>query len=147
MGICTRKAQPSDVKSIFDVRTAVTENHLSREEMRQMGITESVVAGMIAASGCAWVATDNDKVIGFSMILADEGCLFAAFVRPEYEGKGFGRRLVEHAEQELFKDHQTIWLETDKNSRAAQFYIQRGWHITRDISDTDVRLEKYRSVR
>ncbi len=68
MGICTRKAQPSDVKSIFDVRTAVTENHLSREEMRQMGITESVVAGMIAASGCAWVATDNDKVIGFSML-------------------------------------------------------------------------------
>ncbi|MFX4314114.1 N-acetyltransferase, partial [Enterobacter sp. 63] len=47
MTITTRTAQPSDVDSIFDVRTSVTENHLSREEMRLIGITESAVADMI----------------------------------------------------------------------------------------------------
>ncbi len=144
MKIQTRTAQLSDVESIFDVRTSVTENHLSREEMQQMGITESVVANMIEQSPCAWVATINDKVIGFSMILRDEGCLFAVFVLPEYEGRGAGRSLVKLAETEIFKHHEIAWLETDKNSRAAQFYRQIGWRSVKNPADSDIRLEKYR---
>lgn len=146
MSINIRTDQLSDVESIFDVRTSVIENHLSREEMRQMGITESVVADMIEDSLCAWVATENGKIIGFSMILPDEGCLFAAFVLPEYESRGVGRRLVMLAEQELFKHHEIAWLETDKNSRAAKFYIQLGWGNKTNINDTDIKLEKHRSV-
>lgn len=146
MNICIRAAQPSDVDGIFDVRTSVAENHLSREEMQRMGITESVVADMIEHNQCAWVATVNGQVIGFSMILPDEGCLFAAFVLPDYEGRGIGRSLVELAEHELFKHHETAWLETDKNSRAAQFYMQLGWGNNKNINGTDIRLEKYRNV-
>lgn len=114
--------------------------------MQQMGITESVVADMIEKSRCAWVATEDDKVIGFSMILPDEGCLFAAFVLPEYEGRGIGRRLVGLAEQELFKHHAIAWLETDKNSRAAKFYMQLGWVNKENVSESDIRLEKRRCV-
>lgn len=62
MGINIRPALVSDVGSIFDVRTSVIENHLSREEMRLMGITESVVADMILKNPCAWVAVDNEKL-------------------------------------------------------------------------------------
>lgn len=47
MNIRTRLALPSDIEGIFDVRTSVKENHLSREEMERMGITESVVTDMI----------------------------------------------------------------------------------------------------
>lgn len=129
---------------MFHVRISVIENHLSREEMRRIGITENVVADLIEKSRCAWVATDNEKIIGFSMILPDEGCLFAAFVLPEYEGRGIGRRLVEIAEKELFRHHEIAWLETDKQSRAAKFYIQLGWGNKIDINDTDIRLEKHR---
>lgn len=39
--------QPPSIVGIFNVRTSVKENHLSREEMEQMGITESVVIDMI----------------------------------------------------------------------------------------------------
>jgi ribosomal protein S18 acetylase RimI-like enzyme len=144
MNISTRIAQPSDIESIFHVRTSVIENHLSREEMQQMGITESAVAKMIEKSRCAWVATEDDKVVGLSMILPDEGCLFAAFVLPEYEGRGIGRRLVVLAEQELFKHHEIAWLETDKNSRAAKFYMQLGWVNKENVSESDIRLEKRR---
>lgn len=84
MTINIRPAQVIDVSSIFDIRTSVTENHLSREELKQMGITEEVVSDMIQTSLCTWVAIENEKVIGFSMILPNEGCLFAAFVLPEY---------------------------------------------------------------
>lgn len=129
---------------MFHVRISVIENHLSREEMRRIGITENVVADLIEKSRCAWVATDDEKIIGFSMILPDEGCLFAAFVLPEYEGRGIGRRLVEIAEKELFRHHEIAWLETDKQSRAAKFYIQLGWGNKIDINDTDIRLEKHR---
>lgn len=129
---------------MFHVRISVIENHLSREEMQRIGITENVVADLIEKSCCAWVATDNEKIIGFSMILPDEGCLFAAFVLPEYEGRGIGRRLVELAEKELFSHHEIAWLETDKQSRAAKFYIQLGWGNKIDINDTDIRLEKHR---
>lgn len=145
MSFNVRTAQLSDIDGMFDVRTSVIENHLSREEMRQMGITEIVVADMIENNHCAWVATENDKIIGFSMILPDEGCLFAAFVLPEYEGRGVGRRLVVLAEQELFKHHEIAWLETDKNSRAANF-MQLGWGNKTNINGTDIKLEKHRGV-
>jgi ribosomal protein S18 acetylase RimI-like enzyme len=96
MGIQFRLAHASDVEAIFDVRTSVTENHLSRKEMQQMGITEATIAAMIA----------HGKIVGFSMILTDEGCLFSACVVPDYENKGIGRGLVSAAETELFKHHQ-----------------------------------------
>lgn len=146
MSIYLRTAQLSDIEGMFDVRTSVMENHLSREEMRQISITEGVVGDMIEKSLCAWVATENNKIIGFSMILPDEGCLFAAFVLPEYEGKGIGRRLVRLAEQELFQHHEIAWLETDKNSRAAKFYMQLGWGNETDLNGTDIKLEKSRGV-
>ncbi|WP_455844202.1 N-acetyltransferase family protein [Pantoea agglomerans] len=146
MSMYVRTARLSDIEGMFDVRTSVIENHLSREEMRQMGITEGVVGDMIEKSLCAWVATENNKIIGFSMILPDEGCLFAAFVLPEYEGKGIGRRLVTLAEQELFQHHEIAWLETDKNSRAAKFYMQLGWGNETDLNGTDIKLEKFRDV-
>lgn len=114
--------------------------------MELMGVTESVVTNMIEKSHCAWVAIDDEKVIGFSMILPDEGCLFAAFVLPEYEGRGVGRSLVELAEQELFKYHEVAWLETDKNSRAAEFYRRLGWVEKENVSESDIRLEKFRCV-
>ncbi|WP_394521993.1 GNAT family N-acetyltransferase [Pantoea sp. SGAir0184] len=144
MNINIRTAQAADIDGMFHVRISVIENHLSREEMRRIGITENVVADLIEKSRCAWVATDDEKIIGFSMILPDEGYLFAAFVLPEYEGRGIGRRLVELAENELFRHHEIAWLETDKQSRAAKFYIQLGWGNKIDINDTDIRLEKHR---
>ena len=146
MNIRTRLALSSDIEGIFDVRTSVKENHLSREEMEQVGITESSVIDMIEKSRCAWVAVDEGKVIGFSMIIVDEGSLFAAFVLPEYEGRGVGRRLVVLAEQELFKHHEIAWLETDKNSRAAKFYMQLGWGNETNINGTDIKLEKHRGI-
>ena len=146
MNIRIRLALPTDIEDIFEARTSVKENHLSREQLEHMGITKSIVTDMIGKSHCAWVAVDGGKVIGFSMILPDEACLFAAFVLPEYEGKGVGRSLVELAEQELFKHHKTVWLETDKNSRAARFYMRLGWVKKEDVSESDIRLEKLRCI-
>ncbi|ELO0988764.1 GNAT family N-acetyltransferase [Citrobacter freundii] len=144
MDINIRPAQLSDVESIFIVRTSVTENHLSREEMREMGITESTVSNMIEEGRCAWVATYDNEVVGFSMILRGKGSLFGLFVLPTYEGRGIGRRLTKIAEQELFKHHDVAWLETDGNSRAAKFYMQLGWTNKTTLDGDFIRFEKQR---
>ncbi|EPQ5780848.1 GNAT family N-acetyltransferase [Citrobacter koseri] len=144
MNINIRPAQLSDVEGIFTVRTSVAENHLSREEMREMGITETTVSNMIEEDRCAWVATDDDEVVGFSMILREKGSLYGLFVLPAYEGRGIGRRLTKIAEQELFKHHEVAWLETDKNSRAANFYMQLGWGNKTTLDGAFIRLEKQR---
>lgn len=145
MTINIRPARLADIEGIFSVRTAVIENHLSREEMRELGITESSVGDMITKDHCAWVAIDGDEIIGFSMILKEEGCLFGLFVLPAYEGKGIGRRLTLFAEQALFRHHEIAWLETDKNSRAAKFYLQLGWGNETNIDGALIRLEKQRN--
>lgn len=145
MNIEIRPALPSDVTAIFHVRTAVTENALTMAELTKMGITAQSVTDMIAAGPCAWVAVGGDGVIGFAMIDAVEGALFAAFVLPSHEGRGIGRRLVELAERQLFERHPLCWLETGKATRAAGFYSRLGWSNQQDLGNGDIRLEKRRA--
>jgi ribosomal protein S18 acetylase RimI-like enzyme len=139
-----RPAKPSDVPALFAVRTAVRENYLSREQLAQLGVTEGSISRMIAASPCAWVVTNNDDVVGFSMVDIPDACLFAAFVLPVHEGQGFGRKLVLAAENVLFQHHVEIWLETDKNSRAAGFYRHLGWGNGHQAKGNQIRLTKTR---
>jgi hypothetical protein len=44
----------------------------------------------------------------------------------------------------LFKHHEVAWLETDKNSRAAKFYMQLGWGNKTTLDGAFIRLEKHR---
>ena len=55
------------------------------------------------------------------MVDLEESCVFAASVRAEFEDHGFGRRLMEKAEDCLLPHHPTIWLETAEASRASGF--------------------------
>jgi len=144
MTSCIRAATPDDVDAIFVVRTSVTENLLTLAQLSGMGITKATVTRMIAESPCAWVAVEDNKVVGFSMINGDSGSLFAAFVLPAHEGKGLGTALVRVAEDALFQRHQLIWLETGKTTRAAGFYRHLGWGRESEITAHDIRLEKLR---
>ncbi len=139
-----RAAETGDVAGIFDVRTSVIENHLSHAQLAAMGITRESITAMIADAPCAWVAVEDEAVIGFAMIDQEEGCLFAAFVLPAHEGRGIGRRLVALAEQQLFMRHAVLWLETGGATRAAGFYRHLGWTDEQDAGDGDIRLEKRR---
>ncbi len=144
MTIEIRLAQQSDVPALFHVRTSVRENHISVERLAQMGITEASIGQMIARSPCAWVALVGGEVVALSMIDIADASLFAAFVLPAYEGKGIGRKLVLAAEEELFQHHPEIWLETEKDSRAAGFYLHLGWGNQLEAKGRQIRLTKMR---
>lgn len=140
-----RLATANDVDGIFHVRTAVLENALNIDELAEIGITHAAITEMIAGSPCAWVAVEDDDVIGFSMVDMEEASLFAAFVLPSHEGRGIGKMLIQPAEQVLFAQHENIWLETGRSTRAAGFYRAMGWANEQDVGNGDIRLEKRRS--
>ncbi|WP_404406865.1 GNAT family N-acetyltransferase [Pelagibacterium halotolerans] len=145
MTITIRDAAEEDIPAIFEVRTSVRENHLSVEQMAEMGITNETIRRVLRKEPCIWVAVQGDHIVGFSMGDAANACLFAAFVRPEWEGQGIGRRLMERAEAFLFERHSSIWLHTDGTSRAVGFYERLGWKRMPDVENRDARFEKHRS--
>jgi GNAT superfamily N-acetyltransferase len=144
MTITVRTASAADIPAIFEVRTSVRENHISVERLAEMGITHQTIAQALRDEPCIWVAEHDGQVIGFSMGDADDACVFALFVRPDWEGHGVGRRLMERAEAFLFERHAAIWLQTDISSRAAGFYERLGWKRTRVMDTGDTRFEKLR---
>ena len=140
-----RLAEQADIPAIFAIRTSVRENHLSREQLTEMGITPDAISQAMEAAPCIWVAEFEGVAAGFAMADAEDGCVFAAFVLPEFEGLGLGRSLMARAEAFLFLHHPTIWLETAENSRASGFYRNLGWQAVANLPEGDIRFEKSRT--
>lgn len=137
-----RLASKTDIDVMFHIRTSVRENHLSRAQLAAIGITPESIRQVISESPCAWVAEVDGAPAGFAIADLEDGCVFAAFVLPEFEGRGLGRSLMEQAEAFLFRRHQKIWLETADVSRASGFYRALGWEPVKHLPEGDVRFEK-----
>jgi len=137
-----RLATVDDIDIIFDIRTSVKENHLSNEQLTEMGITPTAVLELIKGSACTWVIENENIVVGFSIVDFDTGSVFATFVHPDHEGHGIGKKLMAKAEALLFEKFNLIWLETDQQSRAYQFYKSLGWRDDALYTNGDVKMVK-----
>lgn len=137
-----RLATQHDIKSIFDIRISVKENHLSLEQLTEMGITPISVLAMMESEPCIWVVEKAGMVLGFSIVDFKAGMVFASFVHPDHEGNGFGKQLMKEAEALLFQKYNRIYLETDSKSRAYQFYKHLGWNTVEFYANGDVKMEK-----
>lgn len=125
-----RTAQLDDIDTLFEIRTSVTENHQSREEIAELGITPETVAEMLQTDCCAWIVEIDNQAVGFSIANRTEQTIFGVFVLPDYEGRGVGRCLVRAAEEWFWSAGiLEIWLVTgnDPNLRAYGFYTHLGW--------------------
>jgi GNAT superfamily N-acetyltransferase len=139
-----RIAQRDDIDTLFEIRTSVIENHQSREEIAELGITPRSVAIMLETDCCAWVAELDDRPIGFSIANAPEKTIFGIFVLPSFEGRGAGRALMQAAENWLWlQGVEEIWLVTgdDPSLRAYGFYLHLDWIPVGIESDGDFRGE------
>lgn len=79
-----RPANPADVHEIFEIRTSVTENHLTRFQLAELGITVDSITQMLTDNANAWVAQDRNVITGFVIIDQTVGELSALLVRSEY---------------------------------------------------------------
>lgn len=142
-----RTATQDDVDTLFAIRTSVVQNHLSVEQMADLGITPQVLADSIRAAPCVWIAEVDGQPAGFSMVDLAEGEVFAMFVLPTHENLGLGRQLLAEAEAALFEHHERLFLITDGRDgiRANGFYQRLGWAVVGQVEGGDVRYEKSRA--
>ena len=137
-----RAMRVDDMGETFRVRTSVTENALSLEQLEQMGITPESVVASLASRSRGWVAELDGRVVAFAIADADARSIFALFVAPGFEGRGLGSSLLELAVRWLQGERGgAIWLKTAPDTRAAAFYARRGFVVTGRESTGSLRLE------
>lgn len=86
------------------------------------------------------VLTVDGKIIGTGS--RKDNHITRVYVLPEYEGQGFGTLIMEHLEEEIFKEYD--YCELDASLPAAIFYEHRGYrtieHRKHDIDHGEVMI-------
>ena len=138
-----RPAVPADATAMHRVRLSVTENRLV-----SMALTEQDYVDAIQQTGRGWVAEVDGIIVGFAIGNAQTGNIWALFVDPGHDGRGYGRQLHDVMVAWLWEQgHDQLWLSTDSSTRAERFYQHAGWHQAGASGDREVRLELRRSGR
>jgi GNAT superfamily N-acetyltransferase len=83
-----RRARQTDIAAIRRVRHSVRENRLTSGV-----ITDADVLEAIEATGRGWVIEADGEVVAFAVGSATDGNIWALFVDPAHERRGYGRRL------------------------------------------------------
>lgn len=143
-----RPAQLDDIETLFHIRTSVVENHQSRQELANLGVTPETIAHMLQTSCRAWIAEIDGQPIGFSFANATDRMIFGMFVLPGYEGRGAGRALMQQAENWLWSQGATeihLFTGNQPSLRAYGFYQHLGWQpeaVQSDLSETAARSDR-----
>ena len=132
-----RQATEADIPAMQRVRLAVRENALSDPTR----ITEADYLAALEQRGRTWVVEADGEIAGFATGYRD-GSLWALFVHPDHEGRGYGQALHSTMVQWLWSlGHTRLWLTTDPGTRAERFYLSRGWRPCGIVPGGEMRLE------
>ena len=126
-----RQAVRDDIPGMHRVRLAVRENRLTSTV-----IGEEHYLPEIEVTGRGWVITEEERVVAFAVGNREAQNVWALFVDPAHEGRGYGQRLHETVVGWLFAQGvAVIWLSTDPGTRAQRFYETAGWRLVRVLQD------------
>jgi GNAT superfamily N-acetyltransferase len=132
-----REARSTDAAAMHRVRMSVHENRLV-----SVALSESDYLEAIQRTGRGWVAEVDGHVVGFAVGNAETGNIWALFVEPGHEGKGYGRQLHDAMVAWLWESgHDRLWLTTDASTRAERFYEKAGWERVGAAAIGEVRFE------
>jgi GNAT superfamily N-acetyltransferase len=121
-----RQARRDDIPAIHRVRMSVRENRLVSTV-----ITEADTLNAIEVTGRGWVIETGGEIVAFAIGNAATGNIWALFVDPDHERRGYGRRLHDAMVDWLWSRGLTrLWLTTDSGTRAQRFYEAAGWKYT-----------------
>ncbi len=143
-----RELVAADIPAIFAVRVSTTENAITEERLKDLGITAETTAAAIRNNLKGWVAEVDGEVTGFVMGDKDTGEITVLALRPEFEGRGLGKQLMQQVTEWLFTvGHDELWLLTGAipSFRAYGFYQAIGWQPTGEIVDADEKFVLRRS--
>lgn len=139
--ILIREATAVDIPAIFDIRLSVNENILTNTN----AVTPEVCKQYLETNGKGWIAEIDGIAVGFSIASSMDDSIWALFVRPEFEGKGAGKALLNVAVAWLFaNDAHEITLTTGAETSADIFYQRQGWRRGDIDEDGEIRFTKLR---
>ncbi len=124
------------------VRYAVSENRLDSKV-----VSESDVAEALECTGRGWVIELGDHIVAFTIGIAQTGNIWALFVDPPHEGRGYGKQLLDTVVKWLrMQTSGPLWLATQPETRAERFYVRAGWIRCGSAGNGNLRLELPPSV-
>jgi len=139
VAINPRRATRSDIPGMHIVRLAVRENRLTTS-----AVTEEHYIPAIESTGRGWVIEDHGEVIAFAIGNSETGNIWALFVHPNHEGKGYGRSLQDVMVSWLFEQGLTrLHLDTELGTRAQRFYEASGWTCVGHDADGEALYERF----
>ena len=120
------------------VRHAVRENRLV-----SLVISDEDVRKAIEQTGRGWVIELGNEVVAFAIGNALDGNVWALFVDPDHERRGYGRQLHDTMLAWLRSQGlRRVWLTTDPGTRAQGFYESAGWRLAGTTDDGELRYER-----
>jgi GNAT superfamily N-acetyltransferase len=132
-----RQATRDDLAGIWRVRYAVRENPLTPGR-----IPDDEVVARLETSGRGWVVEEGGSIVAFAIGDAADANLWALFVDPAVEGRGYGSLLHDTLVDWLWsRGLPLLWLTTGASTKARGFYERRGWRTTGSSGADQVRLE------
>lgn len=133
-----RQAVASDIHAIHRVRMSVRENRLV-----SIVITEEDTRKAIEETGRGWVVEVDGSIVGFAIADVTTGSIWALFVDPEHEKRGYGRQLHDEMLNWLWEQGlERIWLTTEPGTRAERFYETAGWRNVGMTGKGEIRFER-----
>ena len=133
-----REATIHDIPQIQIVRHTVKENVLSNPAL----VTDQDCEEYLTVRGKGWVCEIGDTIVGFSIADLKDNNIWALFLRPEYEGRGIGKKLHGMMLEWYFSQTQkTVWLGTAPNTRAEKFYRKAGWEEVGTHGKGEIKFE------
>jgi GNAT superfamily N-acetyltransferase len=138
MSTVLRQARTADIPAMHRVRMAVRENRLATTTL---GESDCVQA--IEATGRGWVVEVEGRVVAFAVGNRMNGNIWALFVDPACERKGYGRLLHDAMLEWLCgQGLSKLWLTTEPGTRAERFYESAGWSRTGSTVHGELRFER-----
>lgn len=141
MSTWIRQARPADAAAMHRVRASVRENRLV-----SVALSEQDYVTAIQETGRGWVVELQGTIVAFAVGNSQSGNIWALFVEPGHEGKGYGRQLHDIMVAWLWSQgRHRLWLTTDPGTRAERFYREAGWQQVGMAPDGEIRFELKKS--
>lgn len=118
-----RVAELADIPQLHAIRTSVRENTLSNPNL----ITPADYEEFLFHRGKGWVSEIDNHIVGFAICDLQDENIWALFVYPDFEGKGFAKQLQKEMLNWYFTMKEKVWLGTAPGTRAEKFYRASGW--------------------
>ena len=137
-----RQAVFSDIADMQRIRHSVHENRLVSTSISDEQVRES-----IEKTGRGWVIESEGEIVAFAIGNAENGNIWALFVHPTHERRGYGRMLHDTMVEWLFsRGLERLWLTTELGTRAQRFYEAAGWERIGLTDSGELRFERRRGA-